>query len=62
MGRNGPDNSPSSLPVEGMNRDADLVRVQVFADYCQARFAFFCSIFVASIIGLLVTLIATAYV
>ena len=45
-----------------MNRDIELVRAQVFADYCQARFNFFCSIFVASIIGLLVTLTATTYV
>jgi hypothetical protein len=47
--------------VGNMDRDAKFVKIQVFADYCQARFNFFCSIFVGSIIGMLVVLVATSY-
>jgi F0F1-type ATP synthase membrane subunit b/b' len=44
-----------------MDREYELVKIQVFADYCQARFNFFGSIFVGSIIGMLVVLAATSY-
>ncbi len=49
------------LEGSGLDRDSELIKVQVLADYCQARFNFFGSIFVGAIVGLLVVVIATSY-
>jgi galactitol-specific phosphotransferase system IIC component len=47
--------------VRNMDREYELIKIQVFADYCQARYNFFGSIFVGAIIGTLVVLVATSY-
>jgi len=44
-----------------LNRDTELLKIQVYADYCHTTFTFRASVIVSGYIGLLLTILVMAY-
>lgn len=44
-----------------MNRDTELLKIQVYADYCHTTFTFRTSVLVSTYVGLLLAILVLAY-